>query len=250
MRKLRARGLHEHVIVEIGRRIISGEYAPGMALPGETALCSVLGVSRTALREALRVLASKGLVDPKRKIGTLVLPTERWNFLDADILSWLLEAPDSERAIGELYELRHLIEPIAASLAAQHARAADVEILRGAYEEMRVAGDDGERIAGPDLKFHRAIIAASGNRLFSSLAHVIAAALALNFELVRDAPRGHTHSMPAHEKVLDAIADHDASGARVAMQQLIEDSQRDAVAVRKATPRRRVRANSRRAARG
>lgn len=250
MRKLRARGLHEHVIVEIGKRIISGEYAPGVALPGETTLCSVLGVSRTALREALRVLASKGLVDPKRKIGTLVLPTGRWNFLDADILSWLLEAPDSERAISELYELRHLIEPIAASLAAQHARAADVAILRGAYDEMRVAGDDGERIAAPDLKFHQAIIAASGNRLFSSLAHVIAAALAVNFELVRHAPRGHTHSMPAHKKVLDAIADHDASGARVAMQQLIDDSQHDAMAVRRAAPRRRVRANSRRVARG
>jgi DNA-binding FadR family transcriptional regulator len=107
---------------------------------------------------------------------------------------------------------------------------------------MRTAGDDGERIAVPDLKVHQTIISASGNRLFSSLAHVIAAALAVNFQLVRNAPRGHIHSMPAHKKVLDAIADHDARAARVAMQRLIEDSQRDARAVRSATtiPSRRV----------
>src|SRR5690242_4214594 len=96
MRKLKARGLHEHVIEEIGMRIISGEFAAGKPLPGEAQLCSALGVSRTALREALRVLASKGLVEPRRKIGTLVLTKDRWNFLDAEILSWLLNGHDSD----------------------------------------------------------------------------------------------------------------------------------------------------------
>jgi DNA-binding FadR family transcriptional regulator len=250
MRKLQARGLHEQVIEEIGKRILSGELTPGKALPPEAQLCSALGVSRTALREALRVLASKGLVEPRRKLGTLVRPRQHWNFLDADILSWQLETGEAERVIGELYELRHLIEPIAASLAAQNARAADLQLLREAYEEMRAAGDDGERIAIPDLKFHQTIIAASGNRLFSSLAHVIAAALAVNFELIRNAPRGHIHSMPAHKSVLDAIADHDARAARVAMQQLIEDSQRDARAVRRTRGRRTIRGTARKAARG
>ena len=188
MRKLQALGLHEQVIKEIGNRIVGGEFVPGLALPGESKLCDALGVSRTVLREALRVLASKGLVEPRRKIGTLVLPTERWNFLDSDVLSWQIEASNSERVIDELYELRHLIEPIAASLAAQRARAADLKVLRGAYEEMCAAGDDGE------------------------------------------------------QKVLDAIANHDASAARVAMQRLIEDSQHDAQAVRRAATRRLVRA--------
>src|SRR5688572_3954617 len=105
VRKLKSRGLHERVIEEIGKGIVSGEFTPGKALPGEAELCSLLGVSRTALREALRVLASKGLVEPKRKIGTQVCPSERWNFLDADILSWLLEAPDCSQVIDELYEL-------------------------------------------------------------------------------------------------------------------------------------------------
>src|SRR5437899_1890342 len=95
MRKLKARGLHEHVIEEIGKRIVQGEFAAGKALPGEAQLCEMLGVSRTALREAMRVLASKGLVLPRRKIGTMVHPSEHWNYLDPQILSWLLESGES-----------------------------------------------------------------------------------------------------------------------------------------------------------
>jgi len=250
MRKLKARGLHEHVIEEIGMRIVSGEFPAGKPLPGEAQLCEMLGVSRTALREALRVLASKGLVEPRRKIGTLVLTKERWNFLDAEILSWLLASRDSDRVIDELYELRHLIEPIAAALAARNARAADIAVLRKACEDMQAAGDDGEKVIAPDLKFHQGIIAASGNRLFSSLTHVIGAALLANFELVRDAPRGHMYALPMHRKILDAIAAHDAAAARVAMQKLIEDSQRDAKAVRRAAGRRGATVQSRKAARG
>lgn len=228
MRKLKARGLHEQVIEAIGRRIVSGDYEAGQALPGEAQLCEGLGVSRTALREALRVLASKGLVEPKRKIGTQVCTSERWNFLDPEILSWLLESPDAERAVDELYELRHLIEPLAASLAAKNAKATDIAALREAYNGMKAAGDDGEQLIAPDLKFHQTIIAASGNRLFSALTHIVGAALSVNFEFVRESPRGHTHSLPMHRKVMDAIAEHDAAAARLAMQKLIEDSQRDA----------------------
>jgi DNA-binding FadR family transcriptional regulator len=232
MKKLTRRGLHEHVIEEIGRGILSGEFSPGKPLPSEAELCGTLSVSRTALREALRVLAAKGLVEATPKIGTLVRLVEHWNFLDADILSWRLLGRDSDRVVGELYELRHLIEPIAASLAAKNAKAADLELMREAYREMQAAGDDGAKISEPDLKFHRAIIRASGNQMFSSLAHVLGAALSANFDLVRDAPRGHRHSMPLHKKVLDAIADGNSAVARLAMQNLIEDSQRDARDVR------------------
>lgn len=241
MKKVESRGLHEGVIEEIGRRIISGEFAPGSALPSEAELCQALAVSRTALREALRVLAAKGLLEAKRKIGTSVRPAECWNYLDADILSWQLQSQDADPVIGELYELRHLIEPLAASLAAKNAKASDISVLRNAYRDMELAGDDGEQIKIPDMLFHRAIIQASGNRLFSSLAHVIGAALAINFDLVSRAPRGQKHSMPAHRQVLEAIANHDAPAARLAMQKLIEDSQQDARAVRRARAPRTLR---------
>src|SRR5579871_1858553 len=122
MTKFKAQQLHEHVIEEIGKGIISGEFVQGESLPAEEELCRMLGVSRTALREALRVLASKGLLEPKRKVGTLVKSSAHWNFLDANVLSWLLAAGDADRVISELYELRQLVEPVAASLAARHAR--------------------------------------------------------------------------------------------------------------------------------
>ena len=239
MKKLKARALHDHVIEEIGRRIISGELPPGQPLPTEAELCAALGVSRTALREALRVLAAKGLVEPKRKVGTLVRLREHWNFLDADILSWHLEVGDSDRAIDELYELRHLIEPLAASLAAQHAQAADILALRKAYAQMQDAGDDGERIAAPvrlsAVLPPRTLHRRRAGRQFCAAPRY---------------PRAHVQSMPAHKKVLDAIVDHDASTARLAMQQLIEDSQRDARAVHGAKNRHRGGASSARAARG
>jgi DNA-binding FadR family transcriptional regulator len=233
MKKAKPGGLHEYVIDEIGHRIVAGDFAPGKALPSEAELCGSLGVSRTALREALRVLAAKGLLEARPKVGTLVRDVSSWNSLDGDIMTWRLQSGDSEQAITELYELRHLIEPIAAALAAKNAGAAQIAVMRDAYRQMQAAGDDGEQIIAPDLRFHQAIIAASGNRLFSSLAHVLQAALTVAFELVRDTPRGHRHSMPMHKKVLDAIVVHDPPAALAAMQKLIEDSQRDARDVRR-----------------
>jgi len=232
MRTLKFRGVHSHVIDEIGQRIVSGEFPPGKGLPSEAQLCTALGVSRTALREALRVLGAKGLVQARQKVGTVVQPIESWNSLDADVLLWRIKGGEAERVIGELYELRHLLEPLAAAVAAERATEADMQVLHKAYEDMVAAGDDGGRLAAPDLRFHRAIIAASGNRLFSALAQVIGAALSVNFQILRDTPRGHAHSMPAHRKVLDAIVDRNPTAARLAMQELIEDSQRDARGMR------------------
>jgi len=228
VRKIVRRGLHERVVEEVGKSIVGGDFAPGDPLPSEASLCERLGVCRTALREALRVLAAKGLVDAKPKIGTSVTPRDRWNFLDADVLSWRLGGAQSEHALAELYELRRLIEPIAASLAASNASHSDIESMRTAFNEMQAAGDDGELFAEPDLRFHRAIIAASGNQMFSSLAHVISAALSVNFNFVRNAPRGHIQSIATHGKVLDAISARNPDAARRAMQAVIEMSQQDA----------------------
>ncbi len=232
------RGVHATVLAEIGRKIVGGELAPGSALPSEADLCTAFGISRTALREALRVLASKGLVRAKQKIGTTVTPADHWNYLDSQVLSWGVASRGSTRLIEELYELRSLIEPLAAALAAQHATVRDISALEKAYDDMEVAGDDGERVAEPDVRFHRGIIAASGNRLFSSLAHAIGAALAVNFHFVRDAPRGHAFLLPAHKKILDAIKDRDVNAARVAMQRLIEVSQSEARAIGRGVPAR------------
>ena len=92
MKAAEGKGLHGRVIQDLGQAILSGEFAPGSTLPGQEECCARLGVSRTVLREALRVLAAKGLVDARPKAGTFVLPRENWNFLDPDILEWRLRS--------------------------------------------------------------------------------------------------------------------------------------------------------------
>ena len=150
--------------------------------------------------------------------------------------------------IAELYELRQFIEPVAAFLAAKNASARDIVILRKAYWEMESAGEDGDKFTKPDLDFHRAIISASGNRLFSSLANAVSAALLINFDYLRAPPRGHAYFMKGHKAVLDAIADGDAVAARLAMQALLKDSHQDASALGKQNAGKLSRGNPRKAA--
>ncbi len=162
MRKLVRKGLHNDVIEEIGKRIVSGEFKPGSPLPSEVALVTILGISRTALREALRVLGAKGLVEAKPKIGTIVQPSSEWNHMDADIFSWRLNSGDVEQVTIELQQMRQIFEPLAASLAAENATADDLAQLTAAYNDMETAADAGAAFVDPDVRFHRGIIAASG----------------------------------------------------------------------------------------
>ncbi len=232
VRKIGKHGLHEYVIREIGRRIVSGELAPGKSLPSEATLVSTLGVSRTALREALRVLAAKGLVDARPKIGTIVRPATEWNFFDPDIFAWRLDSHELEKVMEELHELRHIMEPSAASLAATNASAEDLANLKSAYADMEAAAVDGARVVDPDVRFHRAIFAASENSLFSALGQVIGAALEIFFQLGIENPHGQGPSLAAHKSVLDAIVARNADAARLSMRKLLEASEQDARRIR------------------
>src|SRR5688572_5540598 len=142
MKKKRSRGLHGRVIDDLGRRIISGEFVAGAPLPGQEECCALLGVSRSVLREALRVLAAKGLVDARPKAGTFVRPRVAWNSLDPDVLDWRLATAEFDKVMDELYELRQMVEPTAAFLAASKAKLVDFQRMAEAYEEMAAAGDD------------------------------------------------------------------------------------------------------------
>jgi DNA-binding FadR family transcriptional regulator len=234
MRQKRHRhGLHHYVVREIGGKILSGDYPVGQIIPTDAALCAELRISRTALREAMIVLGGKGFIESRQKIGTVVRPQEEWNMLDADVLAWRIESPDADHVIAELYELRKLIEPLAASLAASQATRRDHERLRKAYDDMVVAGDDGEKVLEPDMRFHRGVIAATGNSLFASIGLTIAAALEVNFKVVKDTPRGHAWALPLHKAVLDAIVAHDSKAARISMLKVLEASEDDLRVFRK-----------------
>lgn len=230
-KKPRSRGLHGRVIDDFGRRIVSGEFPAGEALPGQEECCELLGVSRSVLREALRVLAAKGLVDARPKAGTFVQPRDAWNFLDSDVLEWRLQTNEADKVMEQLYELRQMVEPLAASLAATKAKLPDFKKMGEAYDEM-VAAESAEHIVEPDLKFHRAIVAASGNDLFVSLGRIVESALSISFRIGADNPQGQKHSLALHKAILDAIVDRDSSAARLAMQELIQYSKRTVTDIR------------------
>jgi len=187
----------------------------------------MLGVSRTVLREAIKVLAGKGLVESRPKTGTRVLPRTEWNFLDPDVLAWRYAGPINPDDVRALFELRRAIEPMSASLAAERATPEQIEELFAALAEMEAVGDDGDQFAKPDLVFHQTILRMTGNELMGSLAALIETALMMSFRLSNDNPRGQVHSLPLHREVAERIAARDAIGAQRALMVLIDNAEED-----------------------
>ncbi|MBU0582629.1 MAG: FadR family transcriptional regulator [Alphaproteobacteria bacterium] len=222
-----AGGLHASVVQQIGMRIVQGEFLPGEVLPTADDSSEMLGVSRTVLREAIKVLAGKGLVESRPKTGTRVLPRTEWNFLDPDVLAWRYAGPINPGDVRALFELRRAIEPMSASLAAERATPEQVEELFAALSQMEAVGDDGEQFAKPDLVFHQTILRMTGNELMGSLAALIETALMMSFRPSNDNPRGQVHSLPLHREVAERIAARDAVGAQRALMVLLDNAEED-----------------------
>ena len=219
--------LHARVLNEIGQSIIRGEILPGEQLPNADDWSASYGVSRTVLREAIKVLIGKGMVESRPRIGTRVRPRKDWNFLDPDVLVWRYGYRTTVEEARSLFELRQAIEPAAGALAAKRATEAQIAELRRLLVEMERAGDDGERFAIPDLAFHQAVLHMSGNELIGSLAALIETALVISFRLTDDNPQGQRHSLPLHKQVVDDIAAGDASGASAALIALLDHAEED-----------------------
>ncbi|WP_430390484.1 FadR/GntR family transcriptional regulator [Dyella sp. 20L07] len=218
-----ARSLHGQVVREIGTRIVSGELQPGDVLPREDALAESMQVSRNALREALKVLSAKGLLEARPKTGTRVRPKDSWNQLDPDVLSWRCASMPTDDFIEKLVEMRELIEPAAAAAAARRRTAAQLARIDQAYQQMAAANDTG-KWAVADLSFHNAVLQATGNELMISLFSVIESVLGMFFVLSAQTAGDFKYSLPHHQKVLDAIRRQQPEVARKAMQAMIADS--------------------------
>lgn len=220
-------GLHAMVLNQIGLSIVQGELAPGDPLPNADDWSAAYGVSRTVLREVIKVLAGKGLIESRTKTGMRVRPRSNWNFLDPDVLAWRYSARVSEADVRELFELRRAIEPMAGALAAERATPDQIAQLEAVLVEMEGVADDGERFAEPDLVFHQMILRMTGNELIGSLAALIETALLMSFRLSNDNPHGHRHSMPLHRDVAGSISGRDATGARQALLALLDQAEED-----------------------
>ena len=202
-----SRGLSGRVVHAIGLRIVGGELAPGEPLPNEADWCTQLGVSRTVLREATKVLISKGLLESRPKTGTRVRAAESWNLLDPDVLAWQLRdrPARSIRPRDVRVAPRVRADCRSARGAARIARSIFGE-MAASLDAMEAAGDDGRRFIGPDTRFHRTILDAVDNGMLRSLSSVIETALTISMYLSLDTPRGQHHSVPLHRAVYDAIA--------------------------------------------
>jgi DNA-binding FadR family transcriptional regulator len=216
------RRLHGAIAHKIGTAIVSGEYAPGDTLSGEIAFSEALNVSRSAYREAMQVLAAKGLVESRPKAGTRVLPRERWNLLDPDVLAWAFAGEPDIAFVRSLFELRTIVEPAAAGLAAQRRDRADLKAMKDALTAMRRLSLSTEAGRSADREFHAAILRATHNDALLTLSASIGAAVNLTTlfkQRLRGLPRD---AIPDHVRVHDAIAAQDAPAATEAMRVLVE----------------------------
>lgn len=205
--------------------IISGTVRAGDLLPNEDALRSEISVSRTAYREAVKVLTAKGLVESRPKRGTRVAPRDSWNLLDPDVLSWHFEADPNEKFIRDLFELRRFVEPSAARLAALRRTPADLARMEAAYRGMVDNPPYADITIRSDLAFHVAVFTAAQNSTLQCLASVVVSTIQWSLLLKSANDRDYfLASLTDHERVLEAITQRDGDLAEARMTTLVIDS--------------------------
>jgi DNA-binding FadR family transcriptional regulator len=224
-----ARGnANDFLAAALGGEIIAGVYPPGSRLPGEASLLERFKVSRPTLREAFRVLAAKRLIVSRQKVGTSVRPKSDWNMLDHDFLAWHLGVALNDDFVDDLFQLRQMIEPQAAYLAAETRDAAAFERIAAAYADMERSNPATDDVTEADLRFHQAILDATGNPFIGSLGGLIDTALVGTFRLGWRAPASIRHDrLRQHRLVMKAIGEGKPSEARDRMVALLRDSVAD-----------------------
>ena len=213
--------LHHQAVTDLGIAIVSGELPEGVPLPIESELGKRLGVSRTVVREATKVLASKGLLRSRPKVGTVPLPRVSWDVLDPEVLGWMLDYGPIADVIRDVSEVRLIIEPAAARLAAMRRSEEEAELLRVLTDDLVGSADDDERYVVTDLDFHAAILSATKNATLVRLTGAIGAALRASRRVTVHAPGGPQSAMAEHEAVARAVIDGDPVRAFDRMTELI-----------------------------
>jgi DNA-binding FadR family transcriptional regulator len=216
--------LSHRVTQELGRAIVCGEYGPDEGFPTEAELCVKFGVSRTAVREAVKMLSAKGLVASKPRQGIRIMPQEEWNILDSDLLQWSLEGNPSRTVLKEFFQMRIAIEPEAAALGAKYARPERKRAIGETLERMRNAPADSEAARTADLDFHIAILYASENRFYIRMRDFVRTALNVSIRHTSAVARNYDGVVEDHAKVFYAIDSGNAERARNTMFMLIDEA--------------------------
>ncbi len=213
--------LHGTIARKLGISIVSGRYRPGDLLDGEIASSEQFAVSRTAYREAVRILAAKGLVDARPKVGTRIKPQSDWHLLDPDVLDWTFESEPDPVLLNSLFELRNVVESAAAGLAARRRSAAHLRAMRAALTGMATHTLATEAGRQADLDFHTTLLDATDNPFIISLSNGVSAAIRTTTIFKQRKHPLRRDPLPDHERVFEAIAAKDSRKAQEAMSELI-----------------------------
>jgi len=215
--------LHSDIARSIGERILAGEFLPGTVLPNEAQWGQSYTASRTAVREAIKLLTAKGFITSRAKIGSRIEPRTRWNLLDREVLEWHRAATDRKAFLLTTQEARKLIEPGIAALAAAKRKQHHIDRLVAAIEAMRTA-KPAKHLVSADLEFHDALLAAAGNELLTPFGAVIASALFQLFDYTTNRNPKLGMALKMHEDIVRAVIAGDATEARRRMNKLLENT--------------------------
>ncbi|MFF6010752.1 FCD domain-containing protein [Rahnella sp. R3(2024)] len=209
---------------KIAQRVLSGDYPEGSILPGENELGEIFGVSRTAVREAVKTLAAKGMLLPRPRIGTRVMPQSSWNFLDQDLLTWWMTRENFDQVMAHFIVLRRALEPQACALAALSASDDQKHQLSLYMYQMRMLHNsfDRERWIRVDAQFHQLIYEAGKNPFLTSFSNLFSSVYQSYFRAITG---NEVIKLEYHQRLTDAILASDANAALLACQRLLLSDQ-------------------------
>lgn len=212
------------IMEDLGIAIVTGHYSENNPFPIEATLCEKYSVSRSVLREAIKMLTAKGLLCARPRHGTWIQPEKNWNFFDPDVLRWLLERKLSYSLLIEFTQMRLAVEPRAAAFAAQRANHEEIGAIAQALSRMNAAELGADDPLASDIAFHVAVMKASGNRFYEQLCDMINTALRISIRMTNQLKGVQQASVADHKKVLDAIVVGDSKNAEVEMRAMIEEA--------------------------
>ncbi len=224
MRKPIGHNLTYAIVEKLGHAVVTQSYGKTDPFPIEAELCKQFGASRTVLREAVKMLTAKGLLNSRPRQGTWIQSEEHWNLLDPDVLRWLMERKFSLELLAEFTAVRLAIEPMAAVIATRNATPASLAPIRQAIDRMRAAAKGDDDPLESDIAFHVSILHATGNRFYAQLEGVINAALHISIKFTNAYKGVALGDVNQHKKVLDAIAAGQPQKAQAAMEVIIREA--------------------------
>lgn len=215
---------HASTVDRLGAWIAQGSVAPGQSLKIESALGEEFGVSRTVIREAIKTLVAKGMLEVGPKVGTRVMPVRSWNLFDPQVVGWLVAKGLPESFVMDLLDLRRAIEPMAVRWACERASPEQIVEIQAAYEQLAASVANLGDYNHADQRFHEAVLAASHNQFIEQMLPALGALLAISFEVSSAVPGELGRTLPLHKELADAIATRDAARGVWACMSLIENA--------------------------